>query len=418
MSLLFISGKDINAFVVFTMLSLLDFLKFAVCLEVTEAGLILAEVDVGLRRIEKFLSGANAVTNKTTQRMPDGDRHGSHISVHYRGRTFKAGIASWEIEPASEPVLLRFNRLPSKSYGREARQLYFSLDKVCCNWSEEKEGHTLKNVSLNISGDKLVVVTGPVGSGKSSLLMAVLGELPISSGEMASSSSIAYVSQIPWVFSGTFRENVLFGREFDERKYKSVLDACDLVKDVNNFPKGDLTQIGERGVSLSGGQRARVSLARAAYAEADIYLLDDPLSAVDAKVGKHLLEECICGMLYSRLRILTTHQVQYLSVADHVVILRDGEIIQQGKYAEITVDELLTAIDGKSVSPEKTHVEGRRVDFDEELRDLEEEEEDKMTGSVSLRLYWAYLRAGLPAVLIVGLCVLVASVQGKVRTDG
>ena len=417
--LLLSSGKPLSASAVFGMLSLLDVIKLSVCVGAAEGVLYVVDAYVGLHRIETFLLESEGAIAKETEPGECGLHRGSTepLSVHYRGKKYAPDDAQHEnelllgSESTTEPS--KGSGLSNSSVCGE-RQLYLSLDKVCCSWSEEKEGYTLKNVSLNISGDKLVVVTGPVGSGKSSLLMAVLGELPISSGEMASSSSIAYVSQIPWVFSGTFRENVLFGRELDERKYESVLDACDLVKDVNNFPKGDLTQIGERGVSLSGGQRARVSLARAAYAEADIYLLDDPLSAVDAKVGKHLLEECICGMLSSRLRILTTHQVQYLSVADHVVILRDGEIAQQGKYAEIK-DEALTSIQSYSRASDD-HVEGGRGgSSDKAFQDLEEEEEDKMTGSVSWRFYWAYLRAGLPAALVVGLCLLVVSVQGEDR---
>ena len=142
---------------------------------------------------------------------------------------------------------------------------------------------------------QLVGITGSVGSGKTSLLMAILGELPISSGHSSCNGKIAYLSQVPWVFSGTFRDNILFGRDFDEQKYNTIIRVCDLIADLECFPKGDLTEIGQRGVILSGGQRARVSLARAIYSEADIYLMDDPLSAVDAKVGKHLFDKCIKG---------------------------------------------------------------------------------------------------------------------------
>ena len=173
-------------------------------------------------------------------------------------------------------------------------------------------------------------VTGPVGSGKSSVLMAILRELPTISGTVSINGRVAYVPQIPWVFSGTIRDNILFGRPFDNRRYFEVLDVCCMQADLNNFSKGDLTEIGHRGVSLSGGQRVRVSLARALYSDADIYLLDDPLSAVDAKVGKHLFENCICGFLSEKTRVLVTHQMHYLTNIDNVIVLNEGAIAIDG----------------------------------------------------------------------------------------
>ena len=156
--------------------------------------------------------------------------------------------------------------------------------------------------------------------------MSILGELPISSGHVCCIGKMSYISQMPWVYSGTVRENIVFGMPFVEEKYKKILEVCDLEKDLSGFPKRDLTEIGQRGVILSGGQRARVSLARAIYSDSDIYLLDDPLSAVDAKVGKHLFDRCIKGFLDGRIRILVTHQLQFLHHADNILMLENGSV--------------------------------------------------------------------------------------------
>lgn len=182
---------------------------------------------------------------------------------------------------------------------------------------------------------KLLLVTGPVGCGKSSLLLALLEELPPSTGKVTRNGKIVYVPQTAWAYSGTLRENILFNQAFDQEKYDRTIEACDLKKDIAMLPEGDKTLLGERGASLSGGQRARVNLARAVYSDADIYLLDDPLSAVDAKVGKHIFENCINGLLSNKVRVLVTHQLQYMKSADYIVILDKGGVVKQGAYQQM-----------------------------------------------------------------------------------
>uniref|UniRef100_A0A8C4Z9S7 Uncharacterized protein n=1 Tax=Gadus morhua TaxID=8049 RepID=A0A8C4Z9S7_GADMO len=181
---------------------------------------------------------------------------------------------------------------------------------------------SLQNVSLRLGSRQLVAVIGPVGAGKSSLLSAILGELPLDKGVLKVKGQLTYACQQPWVFPGTIRSNILFGKELNPAKYEEVLRACALKRDMELLPDGDLTLIGDRGATLSGGQKARVNLARAVYLDADIYLLDDPLSAVDAEVGRHLFEKCICGILKDKPRILVTHQLQYLKAADQILVLK------------------------------------------------------------------------------------------------
>lgn len=150
----------------------------------------------------------------------------------------------------------------------------------------------------------------------------VLGELSPTKGTCRVVGKVAYSSQESWIFSGTVRQNILCGQDYDLKRYKKVIKACALDKDFNLFPNGDLTAVGERGVSLSGGQKARVNLARALYVDADIYLMDDPLSAVDTHVGRHLFDKAINGYLRDKIRILVTHQLQYTKDVDQILILK------------------------------------------------------------------------------------------------
>lgn len=153
------------------------------------------------------------------------------------------------------------------------------------------------------------------------LIATSLGELDVVSGNIEINGSLSYASQEAWVFAATIRQNITFGQEYQKKRYNEVIRACALEKDFKQFPDGDLTFVGDRGASLSGGQKARINLARCVYRNADIYLLDDPLSAVDTHVSKHLYEECINGYLGNKTRILVTHQVQHLKDVDNIIIL-------------------------------------------------------------------------------------------------
>jgi ATP-binding cassette subfamily C (CFTR/MRP) protein 4 len=201
----------------------------------------------------------------------------------------------------------------------------------------------LKDFSMAIQSGQLVAIVGPIGSGKTSILNVCLGELEVCGGldmhEVLSMKAkhVAFCPQAPWIISGTIRENILFGKEMDEELYIKVIRSCCLDVDLANMAAGDETEIGERGISLSGGQKARVSLARAAYSDADLLLLDDPLSAVDAKVSGMMFQECIgpSGLLKSRTRILVTHQKHVLPMCDWIIVLCDGSISDQGTHAEL-----------------------------------------------------------------------------------
>eukprot|EP00102_Acyrthosiphon_pisum_P020987 XP_016658197.1 PREDICTED: multidrug resistance-associated protein 1 isoform X4 [Acyrthosiphon pisum] len=204
-------------------------------------------------------------------------------------------------------------------------------------WGEPTDAPTLSNINLRVSSGQLVAVVGTVGSGKSSLVSAFLGEMEKVSGRANTKGSIAYVPQQAWIQNTSLKDNILFGQTLSDRAYNKVIDACALRADFQMLPAGDDTEIGEKGINLSGGQKQRVSLARAVYKESDIYFLDDPLSAVDSHVGKHIFEHVIgpTGLLRKKTRILVTHSITYLREVDLIVVMKDGQVSESGTYKEL-----------------------------------------------------------------------------------
>lgn len=197
------------------------------------------------------------------------------------------------------------------------------LTNVKASWTPNPIISTLNGLSLELKPGSLCCVVGPVGCGKSSLLQLLLSELPVSSGKSEVFGKVSYASQEAWLFVSSVKSNILFGQPLDRQRYREVVKVCALERDFKQLLHGDRTLVGERGVSLSGGQRARINLARAVYRDADIYLFDDPLSAVDTHVAKHLFERCIKDYLSGKTRVLVTHQVQFLKQADVIVVLNN-----------------------------------------------------------------------------------------------
>ncbi|ODV96481.1 hypothetical protein PACTADRAFT_75600 [Pachysolen tannophilus NRRL Y-2460] len=193
---------------------------------------------------------------------------------------------------------------------------------------------SLIDLNLSIDRGEFIIVTGVVASGKSSLLNAMSGFMKCIEGSIEVNDSILLCGE-SWVQNATIKDNILFGKEYDKKKYKEVLYACDLTADLKNFPAGDNTEIGERGITLSGGQKARLSLARACFDSKNIILMDDVLSAVDAKVGKHIMENCILGYLKDKTRILATHQLSLVGAADRVIFLNGDGTIDVGTSQEL-----------------------------------------------------------------------------------
>ncbi|XP_020848542.2 multidrug resistance-associated protein 1-like isoform X1 [Phascolarctos cinereus] len=202
---------------------------------------------------------------------------------------------------------------------------------------EKSQPPTLNNLNIKIPEGALVAIIGQVGSGKSSVLSAILGEMEKLKGTVQRKGSVAYVSQQAWIQNSKLQENIVFGSVLQKQYYERVLEACALLPDLEQFPNGDQTEIGERGVNISGGQKQRVSLARAVYSGADVYLLDDPLSAVDVHVGKHLFEKVIgsSGLLKNKTRVLVTHNLTILPQTDLILVMESGKVAQMGTYQEL-----------------------------------------------------------------------------------
>ncbi|PGH07414.1 hypothetical protein AJ80_07999 [Polytolypa hystricis UAMH7299] len=204
-------------------------------------------------------------------------------------------------------------------------------------WNKNEDRNVLENINFSARKGELSCIVGRVGAGKSSLLQALLGDLWKINGEVVMRGRVAYVAQQSWIMNASVRENIVFGHRWDPHFYDLTVEACALLDDFQTLPDGDQTEVGERGISLSGGQKARLTLARAVYARADIYLLDDCLSAVDQHVGRHLINRVLGrnGILSGKTRILATNAITVLKEADFIGLLRNGTIIEKGTYEQL-----------------------------------------------------------------------------------
>ncbi|XP_025100797.1 LOW QUALITY PROTEIN: canalicular multispecific organic anion transporter 2-like [Pomacea canaliculata] len=218
-----------------------------------------------------------------------------------------------------------------------------SIENGTFTW-DKKEKPTLKDINLEVKEGQLVAVIGPVGAGKSSLISSLLGEMRRLEGHVAMKGTVAYVSQQAWIQNRSLKDGVIFDNKEDKKLYEKVIHACALKADLDMFAAGDQTEIGEKGINLSGGQKLRVTLARAVYYNADVYLLDDPLSAVDTHVGKHIFKEVIgpTGMLQKKTRVMVTHGVNWLPACDVIVVMDNGRIAHTGTYQELASKGILT----------------------------------------------------------------------------
>ncbi|EDV27233.1 uncharacterized protein TRIADDRAFT_54972 [Trichoplax adhaerens] len=289
-------------------------------------------------------------------------------------------------------------------------------------WWTDESRLILKDMSFKVEKGELCAIVGSVGSGKSTLLVTLLHDVMTLKGNYRIQGKSAYASQQAWIISDSLRNNILFGQEYDVDKYNKVIDACALRKDLELLPNGDMTYVGERGVQLSGGQRMRVSLARAVYYDADIYLLDDPLSAVDANVAKHIYQKCICGILKNKTRILVTHQLHHLRSANKIIVLKDGSIKYidtfenlQAKsefFSKTTEEQSAKNIDNQQPEvnmdiPEFSGKLPNQMTSNDTMKIIEEEA--RMTGSVPWKLYADYLVSVsgiIPAVLACALFLI------------
>ena len=298
-------GGDLTASKVYSTAILLNFVKFSLALTSGGALKFIIELRLTFKRIIKVLEVKEPQSEQTH-------------------------------EPLEEKNAIEFENF-SAFWGERSKDETGSRESTASALFEglNYEKPTLKNLTFSVEKGTLCCLVGSVGSGKSTTLMSFLNEVPKTTGELRYSGRLAYVEQEIVIFPGTIRSNILFGNPYDEEKYNRIVEACCLLDDFKEFSNGDLTEIGERGVNLSGGQKARTSLARALYSDADIFLLDDPLSAVDTKVAKILFHKAIRGVLRNKTVLLATHQVHFAREAEKIIVLEDGTIKAQGTLDEI-----------------------------------------------------------------------------------
>ncbi|KAL1918432.1 uncharacterized protein VTP21DRAFT_3092 [Calcarisporiella thermophila] len=312
----------------------------------------------------------------------------------------------------------------------------------------EQNDFVLRNVQLNIPRGQLVAVVGAVGSGKSSLLNALVGEMRKTRGEIEFGGTVGYCPQTPFIQNASVRGNITFGLPFDQEKYQRVVDACALTPDLKILPDGDQTEIGERGVNISGGQKQRVNIARAVYFDSDIVLLDDPLSAVDSHVGRHLFEKCILEALSGKTRILVTHQLHFLPRVDYIIVMDDGEVREEGTYADLMKADgefalLMKNYGGVEDEDEEAEKEAKESEQAAQLEATEEAavevaaikdgdtkkevaiqkaarlmtEEERFTGNVDKRVYIAYMKSAGAYTLSLVFVSLILSQASNIMTS-
>ncbi len=367
-SVLVAEGGALNPAVVFPTLALLGALRFALSF-LPETMMRVIEGRVALGRVSAFLSGRDALPLIAGKPSPTQEA----LRINNAQFEWKAGV-------------------PALSIG-----------------------------TLSVKAGELVAVVGSVGSGKSALLLGILGEISQAPGAVHVHGSLSYVPQQPWIVSDSIRANILCGKTFDPLRYEKAIAGASLQTELASLPHGDMTEIGERGVNLSGGQRQRVALARAAYQGAELILLDDPLSALDTTVAQSVFDTLIIRDLREAARILVTHRLEFALRADRVLVIEDGVIIEDGSPEELlsssTRMRQLFEIYRGTQGPDAQNDSSGRTSADNSLNHIEagadEIEdapidgdgkvltvEDRQVGAVDRALAWNYLRRLLPGLTV------------------
>ena len=396
----------------FMLLSFMNLLRTTFSVYLKQGLLIVFEASVSLRRIEEFLLlhdlplfQDNFIASKVLSQ--------NDFTRTIEGQT---NLSSCQQEKQSAKLSSSSNEKKQVTPLKVVDDALF-VSRLTYEVSDRDNQRVLCDVSFVTPTRSLTIICGRVGSGKTTLLSAIAGEVKLSRGTVTFPGTLAYVPQVPWVFSGTIRENILFSESYDPHWYSTVVEACALKEDFELFPNEDDTLVGQRGVVLSGGQKARVSLARAVYSCADVYLLDDPLSAVDRKVGDEIFRKCICGLLGDKIRVLVSHHRRYLQGADEIIVLEKGRVLEtrrpqlgEAKFASSIICN--TSVNEYRAEPDL--LTSKTSSY--KPKGLEILDEDRARGNVSFQLYWDYFTSGVHPVLIFTLVALFVFTQRKSLT--
>ncbi|KAF9162910.1 hypothetical protein DFQ26_003118 [Actinomortierella ambigua] len=429
-------GNEITAAKIFTTLSLFNLMRQALNMLPWQIKNTMA-ASVSLKRLDDYLKGEDLVRDATITKVDGKARvDAKEPTIGFVNASFKwpnkeVEQAKGPTAPTKKPFLQRLKAKFVKSPAAD------TIPETSSKPESVQERFKLQNLNASFPVGKLSVIVGATGSGKSALLLALLGELDRVQGSFYMprldydpankhrGSGLAYVAQTAWLQNKTIRENILFGRPYDEELYNAVVEGCALATDFEILESGDMTEIGEQGITLSGGQKQRVSLARAIYSHAKILLLDDCLSAVDAHTGKHLFQTLTGPLLANRTVLLVTHQVQLtLSSAHFVVVMDKGEIVGSGTPAEAVnkgwienailtkagVDSEVSTLNGENGQPDNngasSNDNNKKKDKKEKAAGKLTEDEKKAEGAVEWRVYMTYINASGGWLFWTGLIVM------------
>ncbi|XP_078346056.1 ATP-binding cassette subfamily C member 4-like [Oculina patagonica] len=439
------SGYHLTPFIVFTLLSIINVLRNSALRSIGEGSQFIYEAYVSFDRIQEFLllpnlngvtdtklstnTGSNSLLETKCFGKEKVNIKNQYVYLHQSLKKTSAITKFVDIPdnrnlyPFLETTNLGHHMSPTdklqiieQGQFQEKRERRIKLSNVTCKLNVNNKC-TVKSINFEAKDESFAIITGPVGSGKSMLLSVIAGEMPVTEGNIQCCGTIAYVPQIPWVFSGTLRENIIFGRPFDFDKYAQTIRVCALKEDIEGFPDKDQVVVGERGNTLSGGQQIRVSLARAVYADCDIYLLDNPLAALDINVSDYIFKHCILGLLTNKVRLMVSHQESHMKLADQVIVLQNATMTDKGTFLELNKKEGLNEIlePQNKVSQESTLSQEQikvHCSDNKTIRSMEIPDEDRMTGAVSCKLYWDYLTAGVRPIALAGLVLIFLLCQG------
>lgn len=394
----YLSGGVFTPARIFSTITLLSGIRLSMTNFMPKAYQFIVESAVSFERIQKFM----LLPDLDEQKLKDMDdsilKTDSDLVISMKNASF-----TWSAD---------ISKSQSNPSTKEEKKIILDEKKI-----DSKDDLTiLFNIDAHIKQGQLVFIVGPVGSGKSSFANAILGEMIKVGGTYAvdKAKTIAYACQNPWILNATIRENILFGKTFDTEWYARVVECCALTHDLTLFDSGDSTFIGERGVNLSGGQKARLSLARAVYSQADIYckhfylssilVLDDPLSAVDTKVGRHIFDQCINGLIKRHTRLLITHQLQYINADHQVLLMEEGKKMAMGFYSHVvstvntpftkTMKEFVNAIDEDLSEEIISEESGKSGEDNNNLHLGTSPHEVSATGTVTWSTYYTYFMSG------------------------
>lgn len=429
LTVLIITGVELSTYSIFMVLALIRTIRLSASSKFAAGVNFIGAVTGSLGRIQTFLELEESVYSEdmySRKRTRSKIRSFLDLTDAEMSKYLSAedvtkisnDIRSGKSVPQYEPVLIKQRSLDAPD--NPSNDIHVTFENVSCHWGGGNKSVVLRNITFRAASKELTLINGPAGCGKSSLLAAILGELPPTEGYISCVGKIAYVPQIPWIFSNTLRENILFGKPYNPFRYQAIVNACNLQKDIDKLSDGDLTFVGNNGLSLTEDQKARMGIARAAYSDADIYLLDDPFAPVDARVAEQVFGKCVCGLLSKRIRILASRQLQYVERADQILTMRAGTIVNEVTSQVMGYRSVKLHSPGESRERERKCPSNKTVEFaiEEEIQEKYRTrsnlfEEEEMMGPVSCTILWNYLRTGacLPFIVVFALFTFV--VQGK-----